>query len=210
MTGNFGLLFDDKASGLLRLLGIKQETGFNRPGGVTLVETLKRNMPYFGASYALCGIGTLCALARVPAICCGTAPLGVTLLVAIQLCAALHLVYGVGIGTLEEQMFYFMAVPSLACVALAVPLIAARRPAVRAVAIGLAVVWLAAAGGSWVKLRSNHDDTYRQYASASAAHLPSGTRISVTEETAQFVQRDAVVGSGPRPARCVPTTPPTC
>ena len=140
VSGNFGLLFDDKASGLLRLLGINQETGFNRPGGITLVETLKRNLPYYGASYALCGIGTLCALARVPAIRRGTARLGVTLLVAIQLCAALHLVYGVLIGTLEEQMFYFMAVPSLACVALAVPLLAQRGRLVRTAAIALSVV----------------------------------------------------------------------
>jgi 4-amino-4-deoxy-L-arabinose transferase-like glycosyltransferase len=200
VTGNLGLLFDDKASGLLRLLGINQETGFNRPGGITLVETLKRNLPYYGASYALCGIGTLCALARVPAIRRGTAPLGVTLLVAIQLCAALHLVYGVLIGTLEEQMFYFMAVPSLACVALAVPLLAQRGRVVRTAAIALSVVWLAASAGSWLTLRETTDDTYRQYASWTSANLPAGARIAVTEETAQFVQRGAVVGEWTTPA----------
>jgi hypothetical protein len=199
-TGNLGVLFDDKASGLLRLLGINQETGFNRPGGITLVETLKRNLPYYGASYALCGIGTLCALVRVPAIRRGTARLGVTLLVAIQLCATLHLIYGVLVGTLEEQMFYLLAVPSLACVALTVPLLAERGRAVRAVAIAVSVVWLAASAGSWLTLRSTTDDTYLQYARWTSAHLPAGARVAVTEETAQFVQRGAVVGEWTTPA----------
>ena len=49
------------------------ETGFNRPGGITLVETLKSDPPYFGASDAPCGIGMLRALVCVPVIRRGTA-----------------------------------------------------------------------------------------------------------------------------------------
>jgi hypothetical protein len=187
-------LLDEKTSGLLRLLGVRQETGFNRAGGVTLIETLRRNLPLYGASYALCGIGTLCALARVRQIRSGTAPLGLTLLVAVQLGAFVHLVYGVFVGTLEEQMFYLLAVPSLACVALALPLLRARRAWLRPAAAAICALWLLASAGSWIALRAAGDDTYRSYAAWTQANLPAGARVAVTEEIAQFVEHDAVVG----------------
>ncbi|MBE2320420.1 glycosyltransferase family 39 protein [Solirubrobacter sp. CPCC 204708] len=199
-TGGLPALLDEKASGFLRLIGARQETGFNQEGGgVTLVETLRRNLPYYGASYALCGIGTLAALARVREIRRGPAHPGVTVLVAIQLCASAYLVYGVFIGTLEEQMFYFMAVPSLACVALLVPAIAARPVVVRAAVVALGGLWIVASAGSWGTLRSGSDDTYLAYEQWTARHLPRHARVAVTEEIAQFVQRGADVGEWATP-----------
>lgn len=200
VTGGLPALLDEKTSGLLRLIGARQETGFNQEGGgVTLVETLRRNLPYYGASYAVCGLGTLAALSRVRAIRRGAVPSGVTVLVAIQLCASAYLVYGVFIGTLEEQMFYFMAVPSLACVALLVPAVAVRPVVLRVAAVALVGLWIVASAGSWGTLRSGSDDTYLAYERWTARNLPEDAKVAVTEEIAQFVQRDAHVGEWATP-----------
>jgi 4-amino-4-deoxy-L-arabinose transferase-like glycosyltransferase len=201
ITGGLPTLLDEKTSGFLRLIGAKQETGFNQEGGgVTLMETLRRNIPLYGASYAVCGLGTLAALARLREIRRGTAEHGVIVLVAIQLCASAYLVYGVFIGTLEEQMFYFMAVPSLACVALALPLLMRRRVVVLRVAVvALTGLWLLASAGSWTSLRSGSDDTYLAYERWAERNLPEDAKVAVTEEIAQFVQRDAHVGEWATP-----------
>ncbi len=191
---------DEKLSGVLRIVGARQETGFNSEGTVSLVETLRRNGLLYGASYLMIAVGTVAAVLTVLERRKRAVADGAVLLAAIQLSAAGQLAYGILLGTLEEQMFYFIAVPS----ALTIAIVAGRRWSgcvwTRAAVIALAAVWLTLAATSWVSLRTDRDDGYQQLAAWAQHELPAGTRIGVSDEIGQFVMPTLVPvpASGPR------------
>jgi 4-amino-4-deoxy-L-arabinose transferase-like glycosyltransferase len=184
-VGDIDQWFDAKGSGFLRLLGLRQDTGYNRPGSVSFVTTLKRNVPLYGITYLFIAAGTLAALDQLRLR--RERPDVELVLAVAQLCSVAQLAYGLAFGTIEEQMFYFLAVLSVPTFAI----VAARRFAGRwrLALVAAGVFWLAAAGTSWAILRTEPDDAYREVAEHVADGDFDGRRMAVSEDVAQFVLR---------------------
>jgi hypothetical protein len=56
------------------------------------------------------------------------------------------------------------------------------------------VLVLIADGAIWTAVHRTRDDEYRQLLSWAPGHLPSGTTVSVTEDTAQFLMQGVTLG----------------
>lgn len=225
LSGGAGPWLAEKGSGFARLAGADQQTGFNVPGAVPLTSKLAELVELYLTTYVLIGAGVVVggwlALTRVLAprlarrvpparrLARG-APLDerALLLLAWLVCATLLLGYAVGFGTLEEQMFYLLLAPALAALALGVELAlqrAGRRGGRRAgLRTGLLAVALLAGlvldGRTWAQVHTTPDDGYRQLLAWTAAEVPDGSRVAVTEGTAQFLLPGVVLGDWSTPA----------
>ncbi|WP_336923372.1 phospholipid carrier-dependent glycosyltransferase [Aquipuribacter sp. SD81] len=122
--GLLGVWFEEKTTGVRRLLGLVQETGFNREGSPGFVDRLVANLGVLGSTYLLIGLGGVATawlvwrLWRRRPVPVERGPL-VVLLVWVA-CGDAHAAYALTLGTLEEQMFYLLvatAVPVLAVAA---------------------------------------------------------------------------------------------
>ncbi|GAA3936444.1 glycosyltransferase family 4 protein [Actinoplanes auranticolor] len=198
----FGLLpqwWSEKVSGLARVSGVDQSTGFNQAGAESFTARLAANLATFGASYGLIVIGALVTAALVVTrhrrpwrfLLAGGSPSVVT---ALGVGAFVFIGYAVAFGTLEEQMFYPVMVTSVVIIAagLEMALRAPRRfPVVRRLSTGIAVVAalavLAGDGSIWAGTRTHPDDTYRRLLSWAATGFPADSTVSATEDVAQFV-----------------------
>jgi hypothetical protein len=205
-TGELLTWFDSKTSGVQRLLGLSQVTGFNSSGhSAGLVDRILVNLANFGVTYSVIGLGVLSTawlvlLLRGGGAVPGCDRGGAVLVVVWSLCAQVHLGYAVTLGTLEEQMFYLLvvtAVPAL-CTAAAALLdrsIPARPPllgwlrhrgAVSLLSLGL-VMALAVDAAVWWRIHTVRDDAYARFLAWAEDGLPPNSRVVVTDETAQFV-----------------------
>ena len=111
-----------KTSGIKRLLGVVQTTGFHSSGGGSLGGRLVAEGGNFVTTYVL-------LLAAVPAAWMmlrhGSALLRV---VALFYCAsAITLAYAVSLGTLEEQELYLLSIPSMLVIPAGITLFIRRR-----------------------------------------------------------------------------------
>jgi 4-amino-4-deoxy-L-arabinose transferase-like glycosyltransferase len=205
LSGDFGEWFDEKGSGVLRLVGAVQETGFNQPGAQPFTEKLVDNLVLFGGTYALFATGGFSALwlawrwwrAR------GTGPQhdGGLVLALWQLSASALLVYAMGFGTLEEQMFYLLAIPSMATSAIAAGVALRSRKVLRVAIPALALLALLAFNGQVWATKHVHerDDAYAQFVRWSETRIPAGTTLAATEDTMQFVLRGLDLGTWSTP-----------
>jgi dolichyl-phosphate-mannose-protein mannosyltransferase len=202
-TGQLGEWFESKTSGVRRLLGLTQMTGFNSDThSVSLVDRILVNLANFAVTYSLIGLGAVATLwlllvlrrgHPVPAV---DRPVAV-LVVVWALCAIVHLSYAVTLGTLEEQMFYLLvvtAVPAV-CVAARVLLTGPRPPLLRRtsprvlgslLALGLAAA-VTVNAVVWWRVHTVPDDAYARFLAWADAELPRGSRVVTTDETTQFV-----------------------
>lgn len=209
--GSGGAWWDAKTVGLRRVVGVDQQTGFNRPGNPSLTSRLLANVTTDALSYGLIVVGSLSTallawwvlrlirrgrdsdprIALVTAWCGG---------------AVVLLSYEVLFGTLEEQMFYPLLVTSVAALGTGVEVALRRFPVAdrasgihrRPVALGLAGVLLV--GGlsldvaSWVRVHTRRDDSYVQLLAWTRANIPQGSVVSATEDVAQFLLTDVRIG----------------
>lgn len=212
LNGEFLDWIDSKTSGIQRLLGLSQITGFNSSGhSAGLVDRILVNLVNFGVTYSLIGLGVLSTVWLLLLLRRGgTVPgcdRGVVVLVVIwSLCAQVHLGYAVTLGTLEEQMFYLLvvtAVPAV-CVAAAAllavgapvrpPLLGwlSHRLAAGLLSAGL-VVALTVDAAVWWRIHTVRDDAYARFLDWAEGSLPPTSRVVATDETTQFVLDDARV-----------------
>jgi hypothetical protein len=206
LTGQLGEWFESKTSGVRRLLGLTQITGFNSAThSVSLVDRILVNLANFAVTYSLIGLGAVATLWLLLVLRRGhpvpTVDRPVAVLVVVwALCAMVHLGYAVTLGTLEEQMFYLLvvtAVPAI-CVAARVLLSGPRPPLIRRVparvlrgvlTLGLTVA-VTANAVVWWRVHTVPDDAYAQFLAWAEAELPRGSRVVTTDETTQFVLDD--------------------
>jgi hypothetical protein len=198
-AGQLGLLLDQQSVGFLRLIGRLQLTGFNRPGAPSFLATAVADLPGLGPSYALMGVGVLAiggllawpspqawARDRVLGMWCAGGSALVVFAVLFH-------------GTLEEQMFYYLLLPSVVATAAMAPRAArylARRsgPKLAWVPVAVILVLMTAGGAAWYHVHSSPDNGYQRTTQWLAVHVAKGTTVSVTDELNQFLIRNYNTG----------------
>jgi glycosyltransferase involved in cell wall biosynthesis len=191
--------WSEKASGLARVSGVDQSTGFNQAGAESLTSRLAANLTTFGASYGLILLGALVTAVLVVTrrrkpwqfLLAGG---GASVVTALGVGAFAFIGYAVVFGTLEEQMFYPVMVTSVVIIAagLEMALRAPRRFAMgrrltAGFAIAAALVVLAGDGAIWAEVRTHPDDTYRKLLSWAPRGMAADSTVAATEDVAQFV-----------------------
>ena len=204
LNGGIGPWWDQKDAGILRLIGAIQVTGFNAPGHVSLVSRFAANSGLYAVTYGvmLVGfVGSLLLLIQLrpwssrAAMKSVVADRRLLLIVVWQLSASAYLAYATVFGTIEEQMYYMLFVPSVvtACVAISLSsLVEGRIP--RRALVALVVVVLAFDGGVWTLVHTRKDEGYQRLVAWSQTQLPQGSVVSATEGTAQFLLRGITIG----------------
>jgi 4-amino-4-deoxy-L-arabinose transferase-like glycosyltransferase len=209
VANDLGAWFHEKTSGFRRLAGANQLTGFNAPDSPTLTSRLSAHLEQFGASYMIIAAGTAAALYVVCRLWRAHRP-GVDarlLLCFWQLSAVAFLAYAMLFGTLEEQMFYFVLVPSIPALCIAATLLAGLpgevrwvRPAfVRRILGGAAGILLLFSLAAWQRVHTTRSDNYARAVHYVNRELPKGTTIAVTEGVGQFLLPKARLGEWTTP-----------
>jgi 4-amino-4-deoxy-L-arabinose transferase-like glycosyltransferase len=209
-TGGFAGWWDANTEGLQRLIGTKKITGFTAPTThVTLVSRVFANASQFGVTYAVLAAGTVSAVVLVwrhrRARSAGSGderPGRVRVLLGLwALSGAAYLAYATLFGSIEEQMYYIVVLPALACLCLvAAPLVRQGRLLRRAAVVALLVGALVVDGTVWLHVHSRRDDEYRTFLAWESRHVRPDRVIAVTEDTAQFLLGRAVLGQWNTPA----------
>jgi 4-amino-4-deoxy-L-arabinose transferase-like glycosyltransferase len=209
VSGDLGAWLHQKTGGFRRLAGADQLTGFNNPDSPPLSARLAANLEQFSVSYLVIVCGTAAALYVVCRLWRGGRPRAdACLLLGLwQLSAVGFLAYAMLFGTLEEQMFYFVLVPSIPALCVAATLLAsepreARRISprvVRPVLDGATVMVLVLSLAAWHRVHTMRSDNYAQAVAYVERDLPKGTTIAVTEGIGQFLLPDVRLGEWTTP-----------
>ncbi|WP_433800224.1 ArnT family glycosyltransferase [Actinomycetospora sp. CA-084318] len=211
VTGRFLGWADQTLGGVARAIGLVKETGFSSANAPSFSSRIVANLSLTGTSYVLIGVASIFAAWFVlvswrslrlrgepgerfadPRDLGGRVRAPGEHALAVIACWILGVLgaitYTVGLGELEEQTFYLLAVPLSVVMALLVTRAARARRWVTALALGLVVVVLACSAAIWWNIRSQTDDTYSRFSAWLFANVdPKTTHIALGEHTAQFV-----------------------
>lgn len=188
LSGDWDAFADQKLRGLSRLAGLVKETGFNREHGPSFFDKLIAKLGEFGVTYVLIGLGVfavLLLLARRDKL--------MRIVAAWSVGAYALLGYCIGIGTLEEQFFYYLIVPVVLTdvLALAVVFGIIKHPILSrllSLAVSVAIIAaLALTAREWVLRHFTPDNAYETVYDYLKSHLPPERNIAATSETAQFL-----------------------
>ncbi|MCD2190205.1 phospholipid carrier-dependent glycosyltransferase [Actinomycetospora soli] len=211
VTGRFLGWADQTLGGVVRAIGLVKETGFHSANAPSFSSRIVANLSLTGTSYALIGIASVFAAWFVllswrslrlrgepgdrftdPRDLGGRVRAPGEHALAVIACWILGVLgaitYTVGLGELEEQTFYLLAVPLSVVMGLLVTRLARARQWVRWPALALVVLVLAGSAAIWWNIRSQTDDTYSRFSAWLFANVdPKTTHIALGEHTAQFV-----------------------
>lgn len=183
-SGDGDQLVEQKLAGVLRLLGLRQDTGFNQEGAPSLVSRVTEQLDTFAGTYVLIGLGFFAAIyvvrrgnpgQRLMALWAG----GAFLLLGFQVVQ----------GTLEEQMFYWLVVPSLATFCVAAAMLwprAVAAPVRLAVAGGMAAL-LVFGAVTWVSVRGRDDTAIVDTIGWIEDNVPASSRIAPLVDGSQYL-----------------------
>jgi hypothetical protein len=186
--GQFHNLISQQASGLLRLVGANQETGFNKPGAPSFISRVLVHLSGYGAVYAVLG------LAIVPTfyfLFRGTRALRLVSLM--QLSAFAVISYQILFGTLEEQMFYYVEVPAVLIFALGVVRLLQIRPrsgrvwALSVVSVLAVATMVIVDAITWIEIHTTPDTALISAITWVDFHVGSGTRVAPLIDTSQLL-----------------------
>ena len=184
-NGQIRGLWEAKTSGIQRMLGLIQATGFHSSGGGNLPARLIAGAGSFGTTYVVLALA-------VPALVVVLRRDGqVPRMLGLLYCAAeVTLGYALVLGTLEEQELYLLVVPSLLIIPVAAELLrggsrgqgmsAARRrrgTPRTAVIIGALTLALSLNLATCVQWLGQPDDGLAQLLRYTEAHVPAGTQV---------------------------------
>jgi hypothetical protein len=204
-TSGFQPWWNQSTSGLRRLIGSEQITGFNsRAVNVSLESKLIADAGHFGVTYLILGLGAVAGILQVITVIrhrtdwlssAQPADRGRVLVALWSVAGTAYLVYATLIGTIEEQMYYLLFTPSLCTLILAVSSVRPRLAVHwRKIAVALLGAVIVADSAVWAGVHQRPDDEYRQLLSWAPKHLPEGSTVAVTEDTAQFILQGVVIG----------------
>ncbi|SDI78961.1 Dolichyl-phosphate-mannose-protein mannosyltransferase [Frankineae bacterium MT45] len=205
LTTGFTPWWSAHTSGLSRLVGTKQTTGFNAATThVSLTDRLFANLGDLGGTYLLLLCGGVAALLllwrlrlwerRAP-VTTGDSARSLICVWAVAACG--YLTYAMAIGSLEEQMYYITLVPCVLSLAAVV-----HRPGGSSRLTRRArILWVSALAAlllfdaaAWTRIHSSDNNLYAQFFQWEPSHVAAGSRVSVTEYSAQFLLKDVVIG----------------
>jgi hypothetical protein len=214
----FGVWWHTQIDGVFRLIGTRQITGFNAPQThVTFISRVLADGSTFAVTYLILGFGMVAALGllwrlepwrrrqhrrgsrdRLSLLSRSRqdAHDRVAVLIAVwTISAACYLVYATLLGTIEEQMYYILLLPSVIslCLWFAGP-VGRRSDRWRAVGVVLICVALAFSTWVWVGVHSSHDNEYRRLLSWEAVHVPPTAVVAATDDLSQFLLPRGVIG----------------
>jgi hypothetical protein len=203
-TGNLGSFWSQTTSGISRLAGSTQISGFNAAGSPSLVSRIFANGGLYASTYLVIVVASLISAAFVLALWRERrSPLRpiyafvrgpMEIFIVWQLSAAAYLMYAVFFGTIETQTFYLLVAPSIVVFVLGVVGGYRRgwvKPAVCLVALSIVGAYNV---GTWAVVHSKDDDSYQRLATWMAHNQAiQGTRWSVTEDSAQFFLQGVVL-----------------
>jgi 4-amino-4-deoxy-L-arabinose transferase-like glycosyltransferase len=188
--GEWATYLEQKFTGVLRLGGVVQMTGFNVEGSVPFAERVIERLDTFAGTYAILAFGVF----AIPYLLLR----GRSAERLLALWAGSAYTYGgfsIIQGTLEEQFFYYVLLPGLIVAVIAIHRAGYERQVhirpVRLATVGCLLLYLGFSGAAWYEVRTQRDDSYAQLATHLAREAPEGVGIAVgaTSETAQFVLR---------------------
>ncbi len=191
-----------KFRGVLRLLGAIQETGFHRHGSPSFLSAIFAQLDTFATTYVIIALGLLAIWVllmaggeqrRLVAVWAGS--------------AYVLLAYSVGFGTLEEQFFYYLVIPSIVAIAVASKTYYQTRANTfqhrqRIVLAGtwLTLVFVLWSGTVWWRIHTTPDNGFQRLETYLQQNVSGGSRIAVTTQTGQFVTTGYVTGIWVTPA----------
>ncbi|MEJ2861113.1 ArnT family glycosyltransferase [Actinomycetospora flava] len=178
-NGLLGEFTTQKLSGVRRMFGIDQMTGFHA-SNVSLLDRLIAELSRFGTSYVLLG---LCLFAGIGTVF--AKPTGRRLMGLIGVSTGLFGVYAASAGALEEQFGYYTVVVSVVVCATAIAELRDRRPPLRRPLAVAGAVFVAATLVLGVTARLTVDDGFPQ-ARAYLDTLPPDARVGLTGPVAQL------------------------
>ncbi|HTY96866.1 MAG TPA: glycosyltransferase family 39 protein [Solirubrobacteraceae bacterium] len=187
LTGGGYQFSYQKFGGIERMLGIIQATGYNRPGVPSLLSRVTANLGTFGMTYVLIALG---GCAGVWLYRNGSAR---QRWIAMWVFGAfLELAFQIAQGTIEEQMFYYLVVPSIVAVASTAPLLLARFGTKPLRVLAVAVV-VAIAGFdliTWVGSHTGRDTAMANAVGWMQSHAPADSRVAPLADGIQFLLPD--------------------
>jgi hypothetical protein len=200
--GHLQTLISQQKNGLLRFIGASQQTGFNKPGAPSFVSRVLVHLGAFGAVYAVLG---LAILPTVYFLWRGTPTLRFVALIGVS--AYVIIAYQIVLGTLEEQMFYYVDVPAILLLAMGVVhLTRARRRTSRARSLRYAAVAVLAAlvvfdAFTWVQIHTTPDDALVTAVTWVDTNVGAGTKIATLADTSQLLLNNYQVYVSPTKAQ---------
>ncbi|WP_291423296.1 glycosyltransferase family 39 protein [Deinococcus sp.] len=186
LVGDWRLFMEAKFSGVSRFLGATKVTGFKRAGGPSLADAVVANLQTFATTYllVLTGLVALAILLR-------RGDRLMRMLAALLGSAYLMLGFSVVIGTLEEQFFYYLVVPSMLATGVALWLLMEQPSRLRRsyvstgrVVGGLFVLWTLFV---WNHFHGSPSNSYEQLRNYLGRTVPAGRRISTLTEESMFL-----------------------
>ncbi|WP_426362524.1 ArnT family glycosyltransferase [Streptomyces sp. E-08] len=170
--GHFDAFWEAKTSGVRRLLGMVQETGFNAAGTPSLSGRLLDELPGYAGTYLLLALTPVALVLlwrrKEPVY---------RLLTLFHASAIVTLGYALAIGTLEEQALYLLFVPNLVALAVTVPVPSRHRRALRVLAGAALLAVLATPAAVYAQNRWTPDDGFQRLRAYLLTHVPAGTAI---------------------------------
>jgi 4-amino-4-deoxy-L-arabinose transferase-like glycosyltransferase len=190
-TGGASQFSQQKFGGIERMLGLVQTTGFNRPGAPSLLSRVSADLGTFLMTYVLIGLG---AIAAVWLYRRGNPRQ--RLVATWGLAGLVMLAFQTTKGTIEEQMFYYLVVPSIVTVACAVSLasvnLRASRPRVAIVLLAFTAIG-AFDLAAWVGAHTRHDTAIVRAVGWMQSHAPAHTRVAPLADGIQLLLPDYVL-----------------
>ncbi|SOD71515.1 4-amino-4-deoxy-L-arabinose transferase-like glycosyltransferase [Jatrophihabitans sp. GAS493] len=204
LTTGFAPWWTAHTSGISRLVGTQQTTGFNAATThVSLADRLLANLGDLAGTYLLLFAGGVSALMlirrqRLWERSEPTTPReAVRSLVCVWTVAACgYLTYAMAIGSLEEQMYYITLVPCVLAIAAVVHRLRQDRldRVARTLWSAILLVLLLFDSAAWSRIHRSDNNLYAQFFRWEPTHVAAGSRVSVTEFSAQFLLKDVVIG----------------
>ena len=196
-TGHGGDFLNSKMIGLLRAIGLRQETGFNAEGP-PVAEVLSRTVHLYGLSYLLSAAGIVAAVGLLASRRPDARLLGL-----LGISEVAWLAYAVLFGTVEEQFLYFLLIPALLTVpeawveyGRAMLRLGWNRQAVAV--LGALVLLLVLLGGAvqWALVRQRPDDGWRRAVAWLEGNVPPGSTVVVSSRDPKGPTVDGLVLTG--------------
>lgn len=194
--GDWGDFYEQKFSGVRRLAGIIHETGFNQEDSPSFVSTVLAHLDTFATTYSLFAAGTL----SVAVLCFSRLDRSPRMRTFVLWAGASYAMLGFIVlqGALEEQLFYYLLIPSILATAVAGTLLLGRGTAsgflsggrrdaaVSATAI-VCAAFLCWTAYVWADVHFTADNGNERVISYIEEELPEDATVGTTSDIQQFL-----------------------